>query len=181
MGFIEQQKKYTIFISTRGFEIIHEVLEERFLNKEPSYLHGGTPLTAPLDDVVITFYPTGNPSVVLTCDVAKTGSEKTKGLMSRSSVPKSRGMLFWYRFSWLRIFWMKNVLIPLDIVFVNKGFRVVSIHEASANVGMFHKKFWALGISRYVLECNGGFCKNHHICVGTTMVIQGIQRSSKKS
>ena len=133
-----------------------------------------------MNNVTITFYPTGKPSVVLTCEVAKTVSEKTTGLMYRSSLPLEKGMLFVFWFSWVRIFWMKNVFIPLDIIFINKEFKVVSIYETSANVGIFNKKFWALGIGKYVIECNRDFCKNHHISIGTNIMIQDIKRDTKK-
>lgn len=122
--------------------------------------------------MIVTFYPTGKPSVVLTCEVARTVSEKTEGLMYRSSLPKETGMLFLFWFSWYRIFWMKNVLIPLDIIFISKEFKVVSIIETSAGVRFFNKNFWAPGFGKYVIECNSGFCKNHQISIGTTIMIQ---------
>jgi len=126
-------------------------------------------LNSTINEVTITFYPIGVPSVVITCEVAKTISEKAKGLMYRSSLPTDKGMLFPFWFSWYRIFWMKNVSIPLDIIFINKEFKVVSIYEVPANVGIFNKKFWAYGFSKYVIECNRGFCKNHHISLGTNI------------
>jgi uncharacterized membrane protein (UPF0127 family) len=132
------------------------------------------------DDVAVTFYPTRKPSVVLTCEVAKTVSEKTTGLMYRSSLPSEKGMLFLFWCSWIRIFWMKNVLMPLDIIFINKEFKVVSIYETSTNVGIFHKKFWAPGIGKYIVECNTGFCKKHHISRGTSIRIQDLKGDMKK-
>lgn len=122
-----------------------------------------------MNEVTITFYPIGVPSVALTCEVAKTISEKSNGLMYRSSLPTDKGMLFPFWFSWYRVFWMKNVSIPLDIIFINKEFKVVSIYEAPANVGIFNKKFWAHGFAKYIVECNEGFCKNHHISIGTNI------------
>jgi hypothetical protein len=122
-----------------------------------------------MNEVTITFNPSGAPSVVLTCEVAKTISQKTKGLMYRSSLPKEKGMLFPFWFSWYRTFWMKNVSIPLDIIFINKEFKVVSIFEAPANVGIFNKKFYTSGFGKYVIECNSGFCKNHQISLGTNI------------
>jgi uncharacterized membrane protein (UPF0127 family) len=132
------------------------------------------------DDVAITFYPKAEPSVVITCEVARTVSEKTIGLMYRSSLPMANGMLFLFWFSWYRIFWMKNVSFPLDIIFVNTKFKVVSIHEMSANVGIFNKKFWAHGFGKYAIECNRGFCREHHISNGTNISIQDIKRNAKK-
>jgi len=119
------------------------------------------------NEMMITFYPTGLTPVVLTCEVAKTFSEKTMGLMYRSSLPADNGMLFPFWFSWYRLFWMRNVSIPLDIIFVSKELKIVSIYEAPANVGFFNKKFWVHGFCKYVIECNRGFCRNYHIVPGT--------------
>jgi uncharacterized membrane protein (UPF0127 family) len=142
------------------------------LKNKPSYLHGDTAVNLPMDDVEITFYPTGEPSVVLIGEVARTVPEKTMGLMYRLSLPMETGMLFLFYFSWYRIFWMRNVSIPLDIIFINTKFKIVSIHETSANMRFFNKKFWASGFGKYVIECNSGFCKKHHISVGTRISIQ---------
>lgn len=114
----------------------------------------------------ITFYPTGLTPVVLTCEVAKTFSEKTMGLMYRSSLPDEKGMLFPFLFSWFRLFWMRNVSIPLDIIFVDKNLKVVKICEGARNAGFFNRKFWAYGFCKYVIECNKGFCKTYHIGPG---------------
>jgi uncharacterized membrane protein (UPF0127 family) len=123
-----------------------------------------------MNEVTVTFYQKGVPFVSLTCEVAKTISQKTKGLMYRSFLPSGRGMLFLFWFSSYRLFWMKSVSIPLDIIFINKKLEVVSIHEAPANVGIFNKKFWAFGFCKYVIECNAGFCRNNRITQGTKVV-----------
>jgi hypothetical protein len=46
--------------------------------------------------------------------------EKEKGLMNRTSLPENEGMLFCYDPPEDVSFWMKNTLIPLDIVFINE-------------------------------------------------------------
>jgi uncharacterized membrane protein (UPF0127 family) len=150
------------------------------LKKEQRYLHGDTAMISTKDDVVITFYPAGKPSVVLTCEVARTFTEKTAGLMYRSSLSMKNGVLFLFSFPWFRLFWMKHVSIPLDIIFINTTFNVVSIHETTASMGIFNKRFWAFGFGKYVIECNHGFCKNHHISRGTTITIQDANGDAKK-
>jgi len=150
------------------------------LKKESGYLHRGTAVNSMTDEAVITLYPTGTPSVVLTCEVARTFAEKTTSLMYRSSLPMKNGLLFVFPFPWFQIFWMKNVSIPLDIIFINTKFSVVSIHETSANAGIFKKSFWACGFGKYIIECNSGFCRNHQISRGTTITIQDVKRDTKK-
>lgn len=132
-----------------------------------------------MKEVKVIFYPVGAPPVVLTCEVAKSYSEKTKGLMHRSSLPEGKGMLFPFMFSWFQVFWMSGVSIPLDIIFINKKLKVVSIFEAPANVGFFNKKYWAYGFCKYVIECNGGFCKKNNIYPGT--IISQIKFKKSKT
>jgi len=117
-----------------------------------------------MDEITVTFYPQG---VKLSCEVAKTISEKERGLMFHSSLADGKGMIFPFLFSWYRLFWMRNVSIPLDIIFVNKNLEVVRIFETPANVGFLDKRFWAFGFCKYVIECNKGFCKAHDIALGT--------------
>lgn len=54
-------------------------------------------------------------------EVARTPSEQAMGLMYRKSLPKNRGMLFPFNPPQPVNFWMKNTLIPLDMVFLHKG------------------------------------------------------------
>ena len=115
----------------------------------------------------ITFFPDGFKKVNLTCEIAKSFFAKTKGLMNREHLPKNEGMIFPFMFSQHRFFWMKNVKIPLDFIFVNKNFEIISIYEAPVESGFFHKIYWSRGFCKYVIECNKGFCKEHNISKGT--------------
>lgn len=63
-------------------------------------------------------------------EVARTDEEQAKGLMYRPALPDNRGMLFPLPSPQLIRFWMKNVPVPLDMVFLRDG--VVKYVEASA-------------------------------------------------
>ncbi|MBD1910966.1 MULTISPECIES: DUF192 domain-containing protein [unclassified Leptolyngbya] len=54
-------------------------------------------------------------------EVARTPSEQAMGLMYRPSLEDNRGMLFPFRYQRVVQFWMKNCLIPLDMVFLRNG------------------------------------------------------------
>jgi len=124
-----------------------------------------------MNEVTIVFNINDKKSVSLFCVVADSFYKKTKGLMNRKSLPEDYGMFFPFLFSWFRLFWMKNVKIPLDIIFINSNLRVCKICEKSAESNIFHKDYWASGFAKYIIECNKGFCKNNKISIGTKISI----------
>jgi uncharacterized membrane protein (UPF0127 family) len=128
-----------------------------------------------MEEIKIIFYPEKNKQVTVVCEVAKSFLEKTKGLMNRSSLPKNHGMLFPFRIPWFRVFWMKHVKIPLDIVFINKDLKIINIHEAPVETGLFYKYYCSYDFCRYIIECNMGFCKKNNISKGTKISIEKMR------
>jgi len=62
-------------------------------------------------------------------ELADTPAERAQGLMARTSLPASTGMLFIYETEREVAFWMKNTLIPLDMIFIDATGEVVAVHE----------------------------------------------------
>src|SRR3989338_1452356 len=79
------------------------------------------------DYAVVTF---SSESLVIRAEIADTDEEMAQGLMFRTSLGKNYGMLFIYQSASAVNFWMKNTLIPLDVVFISEDFTVVKIHHA---------------------------------------------------
>ena len=65
----------------------------------------------------------------VTLEVADDPGEQQIGLMHRRSMPAGHGMLFVFPVERELSFYMRNTLIPLDIVYVNADGRIVSIHQ----------------------------------------------------
>ena len=62
-------------------------------------------------------------------EIAETKEERAKGLMFRENLEKNKGMLFIFEKEDIYPFWMKNTLMPLDIIWINKDRKVVFISE----------------------------------------------------
>lgn len=89
-----------------------------------------------------------------TVEMATTPETRTIGLMFRKSMAPDAGMLFVFEQEEQRAFWMKNTLIPLDMVFIRKDGVIDSIHANAIphDETPAPSKGPALG----VLEINGG-------------------------
>jgi len=61
-------------------------------------------------------------------EVAKTPEQQEIGLMNRRSLADNRGMVFVFEPPRIALFWMKNTLIPLDMIFLANG-KIVSLHK----------------------------------------------------
>lgn len=89
--------------------------------------------------------------------VADSADTLMKGLMFRTSMPADEGMIFLFDQEQPLTFWMKNTLIPLDMVFIGKDWKVVSIQKdaqpCKADPCVLYP---ASANARYVLEINGG-------------------------
>lgn len=62
-------------------------------------------------------------------EVARTDAEQDKGLMFRTSLPADGGMLFPFEKPRIGSFWMKNTLIPLDMIFIRADGSIDRIAE----------------------------------------------------
>lgn len=100
-------------------------------------------------------------------EIADTNEERAQGLMHRASLPRMSGMLFVYERPQPVSFWMKNTLIPLDMLFLNERGEVVHIHE-NAIPGDLTAIPGGDDIFA-VLEINGGLSQDFGIQVGAQM------------
>ena len=89
-----------------------------------------------------------------TIELALTDGQMEQGLMFRRSLAPDAGMLFDFRVPTPVTMWMKNTLIPLDMVFLDASGRVVDIHERAVPLSLV--PIATKVPARYVVELNGG-------------------------
>jgi uncharacterized membrane protein (UPF0127 family) len=90
-------------------------------------------------------------------EVADDEAERAQGLMFRESLAASAGMLFIYPEAQPVAFWMKNTLIPLDMLFFDDAGRLVKLHENAVPGDL--SAIPGEGRVRMVLEINGGLSR----------------------
>lgn len=102
-------------------------------------------------------------------EVAMSPEQKTKGLMFRESLPARHGMLFLYNPPRNAHMWMKNTLIPLDMLFIDESNRIIHIHSNAKPHDLT-----SIGAERpvaAVLEINGGEARKLDIRVGDVVMM----------
>lgn len=87
-------------------------------------------------------------------ELAKTSYEQAKGLMFRTEMGANEGMIFPMEPPRDAAFWMKNTVIPLDIIFIGTDRRILNI--AANAVPYSETPLPSAGLTSGVLELNGG-------------------------
>jgi uncharacterized membrane protein (UPF0127 family) len=70
--------------------------------------------------------------IPIRAELARTDTERTRGLMNRPSLPDGEGMLFVFEREQILSFWMKNTRIPLSIAFIRTDGRITEIRDMRA-------------------------------------------------
>lgn len=97
-------------------------------------------------------------------EVASTPEQLSQGLMYRKTLPADAGMLFDFGESKPVSMWMKNTLIPLDMVFIAADGRVVGVAQRAVPGSL--EVISSPGPVRGVLELNGGTAERLGIRAG---------------
>lgn len=87
-------------------------------------------------------------------EVAESAEAQARGLMFRTEMGADEGMIFPYRAPQQLSFWMRNTVLPLDLIFIGADSRVINV---IANAQPYsERQLMSDGPAKAVLELNGG-------------------------
>lgn len=113
-------------------------------------------------------------------ELAKTEAQREKGLMYRNALDKNKGMLFIFDKEGIYPFWMKNTLIPLDIIWINGNSKVVFISQnvqpclpaGQAGKSLICSSIIPSAKAKCVLEINAGISKESGLKPGDVVELK---------
>lgn len=110
-------------------------------------------------------------------EVATTEVQRSRGLMFRDSLEQEKGMLFVFEHEQIQRVWMRNTLIPLDVVFISTQGKIVSIIKGlQPCVKEPCEVYESTEKAKYMLEINAGMIDNKGIAVDQMLKIEETVR-----
>lgn len=110
---------------------------------------------------------------IIVAAIANTDPLREKGLGGVTSLNSNQGMFFMFDTSGLYGFWMKDMLIPIDMIWLDQNLKVVYI-EPNVLPSTYPAVFTPTLPAMYVLETQSGFAEKNSIKIGDTAKILSI-------
>jgi uncharacterized protein len=107
----------------------------------------------------------------LEVEIADTTPSRTRGMMWRTSVPDATGMLFIFPHEEEHHFWMRNTLVPLDMLFLDRAGQVVGIIAQAEPQSLDSRSVGRPSV--YVLEVAGGWAEKAGVAPGARVEFKG--------
>ena len=108
-------------------------------------------------------------------EIAADDETRAQGLMFRDQVREGTGMLFLFPKTGDYPFWMKNTLIPLDMIWIDENHKVVHVtSDVPPCKADPCPSYPPNAPARYVLELAAGVAKQHRVVTGATLPFQGM-------
>lgn len=105
-------------------------------------------------------------------DVAETNADRERGLAGRKVLPELEGMLFLFDTSSEHTFWMKGMLIPIDIIWINDGVIVDIAASVQPSEATSPPILTPRAPANRVLEVTAGFSGRHGLKIGAPVTIR---------
>ena len=113
----------------------------------------------------------GKNLIKINVEIADDNNERATGLMFREKLNENEGMLFIFENEDYQTFWMKNTMIPLDMIFIGKDFIIVDIKNAEPCREDPCKLYKSSKPAKYVLEVNSNFAARNNIKIGDKAIL----------
>jgi uncharacterized membrane protein (UPF0127 family) len=130
---------------------------------------------------------TNEPRIVLpdgaaiAVEIAANDETRSQGLMYRDTLAPGRGMIFLFARTGEYPFWMKNTLIPLDMIWIDEQKTIAHVSE---NVPPCKAdpcpSYPPNAQARYVLELAGGVARQHHLAAGQKVRFESVDETRVK-
>ncbi len=116
----------------------------------------------------------------VTVEVVDTEATRQRGLMFRTSLAPDAGMIFVFEAVGFYPFWMKNTLIPLDMLWLDPGARVVSIARSVPPCKTDPCPSYSPDADAlYVVELVAGFARKHNVKVGDVLRLENVPKTGR--
>ena len=122
----------------------------------------------------LSIFSSNGKTHVFQVEIARTAQEQARGLMHRESLAPDAGMLFVHTSESRQSMWMKNTLIPLDMLFIRRDGRIARIHERAVPGSL--ESISSRGRVLAVLELRGGTVARLGIKTGDRVEHAAFQR-----
>lgn len=110
-------------------------------------------------------------------EVAADDASRTRGLMERESIDSDGGMIFIFPRSMRRSFWMKNCVIDIDLIFIDRHGRITALHEMKAEPprgedepeAAYERRlehYWSRWTAEFAIELRQGSIKRLDLKIG---------------
>jgi len=101
----------------------------------------------------------GDTAVTIAIELADSDITRRIGMMFREEMEELQGMLFIFPFEDIRSFWMRNTILPLDMIFINTKNEIVNIEKNTEPFA--ERSYFSTAPAKYVLEVNAGFADRY--------------------
>lgn len=172
-----QGKKGLLFLSVLGISLLIGFHIFAYAKEVPAKIHTVLPASGngpqfTKGGELLFFSKTGRKRITIDIEIPTTREEQTRGLMYRRKMADTEGMLFVHNISKGFFFWMKNTYIPLDMIFADKGMRIIQIEKNTKPLS--EEPIFVPMKAQYTIEVNAGFCDRHGIKTGDSIQVKKI-------
>lgn len=125
-----------------------------------------------VEESYVEIYISEDELIKVNVEIADSDIKRSAGLSNRKYLGDYDGMLFIFEEKTNRPFWMKDMLIELDILFLDEDKFIIDIFENNEPCSEYYcPQILPSQMYKYVLEVNAGFCQNNGVKTGQSVAM----------